>query len=272
MKTFFRVLGLALVVSAVFGMESENSFYSIVVGKRITEQAIKYQLGKCSYTFLFTDIFYIIVAVLIPLNVFFIDPIFHRCLPSIKYHWKITFGIVLQVGRYAVLMTLVALSRQHYIKTDELSGNLTHPCMFQDNFVYLDGTLYYDYRYFALPEFIAAISYMMIFVGGIEFLCSQVPYSMKGVIVGLFYASYALNFLLNGGIFKAFRITSHRWNSETLFSCGFWYLQTKIIFMSIIVLCIFLLSIVYKKRKREDVLPNEQIFAERYYSKKLQCP
>jgi hypothetical protein len=25
----------------------------------------------------------------------------------------------------------------------------------------------------------------------------------------------------------------------------------------------------YKKRKREDVLPNEQIFAERYYSRNV---
>ena len=81
-------------------------------------------------------------------------------------------------------MTLVTLSRQHYIKTDELSGNLTHSCMFQDRFLNL-ATISYDYRYFALPEFIRAISYVMIMVGTIEFLCSQVPYSMKGVIVML---------------------------------------------------------------------------------------
>ena len=178
----------------------------------------------------------------------------------------------MQVGRYAVLEILVTLSRQHYIKTVELSGNLTHPCMFQDSFDDLDSTPYYDYRYFALPEFISAVSYVMILVGVIEFLCSQVPYSMKGVIVGLFYASCALTLALDRGILKIFRITSRRWNSETLFSCEFWYLQTKMIFISIIVLCIFVLSIVYKRRKREDVLPNEQIFAETYYAKKLQCP
>ena len=38
-KTFFRVLGLALVVSALFGMASEGDFYLIVVGKGIAEQA-----------------------------------------------------------------------------------------------------------------------------------------------------------------------------------------------------------------------------------------
>ena len=220
---------------------------------------------------MFTDNFCSIVAILILLNEVLINPIFHRCIPSINLHWKITFGIVLQVGRYIVLVTLVTLSRQHYIMTDELSGNSTHPCMFQDSFINLDITPY-DYRYFALPGLIASISYVLILVGAIEFLCSQVPYSMKGVVVGLFYFSYVSTFLLNRGIIKIFRITSPKWNSETLFSCGFWYLQTKSIFISIIILSMFLLSITYKKRKREDVLPNEQIFAERYYSKKLQCP
>ena len=79
-----------------------------------TRYHTNYQFGKCSYTFLFSNNSFIIVAVLISLNEFLIDPIFHRCLPGIKHHWKISFGIVLQVGRYAVLVILVTLSWQHY--------------------------------------------------------------------------------------------------------------------------------------------------------------
>ena len=267
-KTFFRVLGPILVVSALFGMTDESDLLFIIGGKSIAEEAKAYQFGKCLHTFLFTDTFFITVVILIPLNEFLINPIFRRCLPSNRHLWKISLGIVLQVGRYVVFVALVTLSRQHYIKTDELSGNLTHPCIFQGSFV---STLY-DYRYFALPACLSAISSVIILVGAIEFLCSQVPYSMKGVIVGLFYFSYVSTFSLNRGIIKIFHFTSPRWNTEALFSCEFWYLQIKIIFILIFTFFILLLSIAYKKRKREDVLPNEQIFAERYYSKKLQCP
>ena len=267
-KTFFRVLGLILVVSAVLGISDEGDFHLIIVGKTIAEQTKNYQLGKCSYTFLFTDTFHITVAILIPLNEFLIYPIFHRCLLSTRRYWRVS--VFLLVVRYAVLITLVTLSRQHYMKTDELSGNLTHPCIFQDSFLDLT-TSPYDYRYYAIPEFIFAISYVMILVGTIEFFCSQVPYSMKGVTVGLFYASYVLNFALDKGILQIFHTTSSRWSTETMFSCGFWYLQIKTILTLVIVLAIVSLLIVYKKRKRDDVLPNEQIFAERYYTKKLQC-
>ena len=178
--------------------------------------------------------------------------------------------MVLHVGRYIVLSMLDTLSRQHYMKTEEPSSNLTYPCIFQDNFLHFSTTPYI-YRYYTIPQVIAAISFMMIFVGAIEFLCAQVPYSMKGVIVGIFYASFVSFFVLDKGILQTFHIMSPRFNTKMLFSCGFWYLQIKTVFMLIAILSLFLLLVIYKKRKREDVLPNEQIFAERYYSKKLQC-
>ena len=264
-KTFFRVLGLVLVTSAAFGMTDEIDFHLTIIGKTIAQEK-HYSLRKCSYTFLFTDTYYIAAAILMPLYEFLIHPIFHCCLPGTRRYWKISFAMLLQVVGYIILITLVTLSRQHYMKTEKLSSNSTHLCIFHDSSQDPASAPYLN-RYYAIPESISAISRMMILVGAIEFLCSQVPYSMKGVVVGLYYAFLVLTLVLQKGmILKIFHITSY-WNTETLFSCGFWYLQIKIIFMLIISLSTFLLSIVYKKRKREDVLPNEQIFAERYYSK-----
>ena len=59
---------------------------------------------------------------------------------------------------------------------------------------------------------------------------------MKGVFLGLCCSSYVLTSVLNSGIFHS---TSPHWNAEALFSCGFWYLQTKTIFMLIIILSAF---------------------------------
>ena len=56
-----------------------------------------------------------------------------------------------------------------------------------------------------------------------------------------------------------------------MFSCEFWYLLIKLIFLLAAIVSSLLVAVCYRKRKRDDVLPNEQIFAERYYSKKLQC-
>ena len=56
-----------------------------------------------------------------------------------------------------------------------------------------------------------------------------------------------------------------------MFNCEFWYLLIKLIFLLAVIVSFLLVAVCYRKRKRDDVLPNEQIFAERYYSKKLQC-
>ena len=51
-----------------------------------------------------------------------------------------------------------------------------------------------------------------------------------------------------------------------IISCGFWYGLLIVIVELSICAALLLLTRWYKKRKREDVLPNEHIFAERYYS------
>ena len=111
----------------------------------------------------------------------------------------------------------------------------------------------------------------MILVGAIEFLCSQIPYSMKGLIVGIFYGSVVLASVLNRTISHIFTLKTSFWEVKAMFSCEFWYLLIKLIFLLAAIVSSLLVAVCYRKRKRDDVLPNEQIFAERYYSKKLQC-
>ena len=132
-------------------MTDETDFHLITFGKTTVDQVHNYQFGKFSYMFLFTDTYYITVAILIPLNKFLIDPIFHRCLPNIRCYHKIGFGMVLYVGRYIVLSTLVTLSRQCYMNTEDPSNNMTYPCI--NNFLF--STTLYDYRYYTIPEVIS---------------------------------------------------------------------------------------------------------------------
>ena len=259
-KTFFRALGLVLIVSFMYGMRDEIYFRTHLMNKTIF-QINTYPIKTCSYMFTFVNMYYIAPTLLIPFNELLIHPLFQRCLPSISSHRKIVIGLFLQIIRYIVLITFDTLSRQHYLINEEFTNN-TLLCVF-DN----DSS---DFRFYAIPEVISSISFIMIFVGAIEFLCAQIPYSMKGVIVGLYYCLLLVSFSFGQGTIFIFKATSSSWSADALFGCEFWYLQTKLILILISGLTLFLFSILYKKRKREDVLPNEHIFAERYYSKKLQ--
>ena len=107
----------------------------------------------------------------------------------------------------------------------------------------------------------------MFIIGIVEFHCAQVPYSMKGLTIGTYYGILGLCVMFKYGLSQVFRAKLHIWQTNATFSCGFWYLLTKIILTIISAMLIFLLVVKYhKKRKREDVLPNEHVFAEQYYS------
>ena len=63
-----------------------------------------------------------------------------------------------------------------------------------------------------------------------------------------------------------FRLYSLLWGSGII-SCGFWFLLLAGVFQMIFFFTLLIFKLRYKKRKREDVLPNEHVFAEDFYSK-----
>ena len=268
-KTFFRGLGLVIIVSAVLGMTDEKNFQRTLLKIEMKDEKMEF----CPLMFFFTDIIYFIaVMFMIPLNEMIIFPIFHRCMPRITSYGKTAIGMILQFGRYITLITLTAVTR-HNNYTNMPHTNITL-CIFQENPNILNDTTslgIINYKLYSIPECILAISYIMIAVGAIEFLCSQIPYSMKGLIVGIFYGSMVLAFILNRTISHIFTHNGFLWEVKAMFSCEFWYLLIKLIFLLAAIVSSLLLAVCYRKRKRDDILPNEQIFAERYYSKKLQC-
>ena len=264
-KMFFQVLGVVVIVGEVFGMTDEKTFKLISLVELPVNARL---LSQCSLRYIFTETYYVAVAILIPFNELLIHPLFHRCLPKLSCICRLFLGIVLHIGRYAVLEVLEIVARQHY-DSHTLNGNTTNnnatlQCLLHEVQIVYGSP--HDFMFFAIPEIISAISYILILVATIEFLCAQVPYSMKGLIVGFFYGSLVIFLLLNSGMSQLFMMKSSIWESETITSCRFWYLLTKMGFQFLAGFGILLMLLRFKKRKREDILPNEQIFAERYYS------
>ena len=176
---------MVLIVSAVFGMTDEKGFQRALLDAEMEGRRLKTEF--CPLTFLFTDIYYIAVMFMIPLNEVIIFPLFNHCTQSITRYWKTIVGMILQLGRYVTLITLNIMTHHDNI----MSHINTSLCVLQDTHIEtLNATVsldIIDYRLYSIPEFISAISYIMILVGAIEFLCAQIPYSMKGLIVGIFY-------------------------------------------------------------------------------------
>ena len=166
------------------------------------------------------------------------------------------------------MLALMSYARQHYAHNMP-SSNVTLSCIFYKPHVglnYLSETL--DYRWIILLEALVTISELLVVIGTLEFYCAQVPYSMKGLVAGIVYGLQGFFMMLAQGLLLPFTITSLERGTGTL-SCGIWYLLTLLIYLLIVMAALVVVMRWYKKRKREDVLPNEQIFAERYYSRNV---
>ena len=94
--------------------------------------------------------------------------------------------MVFHIGRYSVLVALDFIDR-NYTNIFTIIQCPHHGEMVNSNI----------YTLSAIPEIVSAVSYIFILVGTIEVLCAQVPYSMKGVVVGFFYGSLILFLLIN---------------------------------------------------------------------------
>ena len=216
--------------------------------------------------YVFNNFYLITGLLLIPLYEVIVHPLLHSCLPILQSHVKFFIAFILRIVRYAIMLALITYARQHYTHITP-SSNATLSCIFNkshNSLNFLSETL--DYRWLIILEALMAISKLLVLIGGLEFYCAQVPYSMKGLVAGIFYALSGFFIMLSQGLLLPFKMTSLEWGTGTL-SCGFWYLLMLLIYLLIMMAASVVVMRWYKKRKREDVLPNEQIFAERYYSK-----
>ena len=261
-KTLFRVVLVFVVGCAFFGMTTE--------GRSTPKNLRNVFIHALSHSpeYVFNNFYLITGLLLIPLYEIVVHPLFHSCLPILQSHVKFCIAFTLRIVRYAIMLALMTHARQHYAHITP-SSNATLSCIFyqaHDSLNFLSETL--DYRWLIILEALMAISDLLVAIGALEFYCAQVPYSMKGLVAGIIYALSGFFMMLSQGVLLPFKMTSLEWGTGTL-SCGFWYVLTLLIYLLIVMTALVIAMRWYKKRKREDVLPNEQIFAERYYSRNV---
>ena len=165
--------------------------------------------------------------------------------------------------RYLILVALLTYTRQD-LTMHSSNNSVTVPCLFYS----LRGPLNNAHNswWIYLLQFLSITSFIFFLIGSIQFYCAQVPYTMKGLVIGIFYGLKGIFVLLSQALLQPFKTQSLAWGTGTL-SCGFWYLITRVVWMVIVIIAAGSVMRCYKTRKREDLLPNEHIFAEVYYSR-----
>ena len=216
--------------------------------------------SKCYSSEAFIESFFYGSVVILPLYELFFYSIFSRCLGMIASYWKFISRLFLLMAEIISLLVIETVARHKYLSVNN-NYNTTIPCMGHGT---LSSNL--DYRWMAVPLLLFSLSTSALGIGAVEFISSQVPYSMRGLVMGIAYSMLSVCAAVGMGISIPFTKQFSIWGTGII-SCGFWY--ALLLLVVEVLECFMLIAMQrwYKKRKREDVLPNEHVFAERYYDR-----
>ena len=250
-KTFFRML-VVLSIGSTVGLVCavvqypQHKLYKHLQGYYSSEWYKRVAYGQV-----------IPIFIMVPVYELLIYPMFQKHLVHFNYEKIIIIATCISL---LYLTTLVAVEGtvRH---VPEQNHNMT--CIFSDT----NFTININYQWFQLigqPNFIASFLFI---VGAIEFICSQSPYAMKGILLGMCYSLSGFNLTVQGLIALPFVLKSFSWDGVPL-PCGFWYFLLQILVtLTFGTTFIAVMKWMYKNRSREDVLPNDQVFAVQYYER-----
>ena len=109
-----------------------------------------------------------------------------------------------------------------------------------------------------IPNILQGLSFFLVFMTALEFICAQAPLRLKGLLIGIWYSLLATNYLLVG-IPELFTVSSLSW---TIFHA----VKAFAIFLSLMIY--MWVSNRYQYRLRDEVV-NEQFLVEQIYERQL---
>ena len=259
-KTFLRLLVMLVIASVLAGEVVMMYAFNYHFNNMFKLDQSTLSLKECYIAKLSTIMSgYSVTAIFIPLHELVLHPFLQKCFPSIKIYQKFLVGMILSIARIIILMIYDVIARKAY--NEHHSNNITIQCVHPGS---LSST--FDENWMVIPNFLETICLTMLTISSVEFLASQTPYSMRGLMIGAGFGSMFLFTMIWYGIYWPFTRQSSTWGTGII-SCEFWYLLSVLVVLVIVSGIFLAVGRWYKDRKRQDVLPNEHIFAERYYAR-----
>ena len=245
---FLWMLSVISVCAIVYGALTPIEFAKENIARRLSSHSDT-SLGSCyaNLTSSYSD--YIFAIMLLLTYEFVIYPFFHRCLPKISIMTTFLYGTVFL---FLLIISLLGIEIAAYIS--QLNFNDTTRCIYIDDQYSLP--LGISNTWMLIPGFLSGLSLLLLVISGFEFIWSQAPSTMKGMILGLAYAFLGLYTLVHAAISSPFVFKSDliKWK-HTLLTCRIWYFLVEGAVVLIVLIIISTLVRLHKlKRKKDTVL------------------
>ena len=254
-KTFLRIVCILIPVGATFAL----NIYGLNVVGLFSEHINSRTLSCYSHQTLSAYLAYFIIVCAIPLYEFLLYPCLLNFIPPMLT--RLGIGIIFFILSYVVLLAVDIVG--HRAISPGQNSSMDHSCVFDE-----DKTAHHlniNPLWAILPETLVAIGILFHTIAAYEFVFSQSPYNMKGLLVGAIYAAEgAFDFF---GL--ALQIPFYLGYVNSISKCGSVYLVLLLALTTVWFVVYVVLARVYHRREREET-KRQQDYAEEYYSKYLE--
>ena len=273
-KTLFQLL---LLILSLFGFQLAGDGYSLS----------QYMLQNLGCPALWTmkslvmnpeHVTVLVILIGIPLYEFLIKKYLARYIPTLLNKVKIGLYICLVREMIYPFISILLYSTEndpscfdnvlHVFTSDNSSYSIITSCLLGRAKAYINGTCkslcpgeitYHNlYILLVLPQLLHGLAYLLVFMTVLEFICAQAPHTMKGLLIGIWYASFSIKYF-TVGVLDVYMVEEVTWNIYHGVK-GF-SIFLSIIFFSLV--CKF-----YRYRERDEIV-NEQAIIEEQYEREL---
>ena len=224
-KSFLKIVLVLLSLGPVFSLASPGTLFYANFVQHVTR--FDKTNTSCSWKWIILDmgvLKYSVATFFFPIYIWFLYSVLRNCIPRIFKRLQVwILAFVVCVGSMVIIELLGHILYHHH-------KHIGAVCMLTNN-VMVDGdtssTLQLPWAVVLLPTVLQSVAPIMIVTTTFEFITAQSPYSMKGFLVGMFFAIMGF-FRLIGSLTMLPFYFPHFWstqeNSAPIVNCGFGYL------------------------------------------------
>ncbi len=258
-KSFFGIVVILLSIGPFFTADiAAAPFLSILRNHMETESLSPFEffsVGNMFYT-MYTNggtLYPIFLILFVPIFLKFIHPLFQKYFPGILRR----IGIGLCLTTVSLFCSLFVDTIGHHLP----SGHNATSVFASDLYFVAAPSLHLSPYILIIQEVLVAVAYVFIYGGVFEFICAQSPHSMKGFLIGIFFAIKGL-FQLIGvlGILLPFSF----WQDSP--RAGLVYFLVNIVISVAGVVAFIVAAKRYQYRQRDE-LCNVRKYIEEVYEK-----
>ena len=283
-KTFFRIVVVLLALGPVFVLEIPGSYYlfplfALHVGSKLQFHDNKPCSNPIDWALLQSGGLGCVVTMLfLPVYIWVIFSLLRKRVPRILNRLWCAMVMSLTGVFCLLIIDLVGHFHYHYHHHNAIGENSDHlnsTCLFTTNYLYIRHkhnpspmpvVLNVHKSAVVVPIIMLNLGYLLIQATTFEFISAQSPHSMKGLLVGVFFAIKGLFQFISAAAVVPFAIPKI-WNSiNPVTNCAFGYYLLNII-VALSGLVIFTVVIRRYSYRERDERPYDPRYVEQYYER-----